>query len=79
MNAVHKKPKLTFNILTDLYLKVAEQFRLVFTLPDDLRESLQIAQKSYGGFVLEIVLERGLFYAPVVNAKVIVKNRVLPS
>jgi peroxiredoxin len=35
---LHKKLNLTFDILTDLHLKVAEQFRLVFTLPDYLRE-----------------------------------------
>jgi len=36
--ALHKKLNLTFDILTDLHLKVAEQFRLVFTLPDYLTE-----------------------------------------
>ena len=35
---MHRKLKLTFDILTDLHLKVAEQFGLVFTLPDYLRE-----------------------------------------
>ena len=35
---LHKKLNLTFDILTDLHLKTAEQFRLVFTLPDYLRE-----------------------------------------
>jgi len=44
LNAVHKKLKLTFDILTDLHLKVAEQFRLVFTLPDYLRD----LYKSFG-------------------------------
>jgi len=34
---VHKKLNLTFDILTDLHLKTAEQFRLVFVLPDYLR------------------------------------------
>jgi len=29
---------LTFDILTDLHLKTAEQFRLVFVLPDYLRD-----------------------------------------
>jgi len=42
--ALHKKLNLTFDILTDLYLKIAEQFRLVFTLPDYLRE----LYKSFG-------------------------------
>lgn len=35
---VHKKLKLTFDIFTDLHLKVAEEFRLVFVLPDYLRD-----------------------------------------
>src|SRR5580698_990431 len=36
--ALHKKLNLTFDILTDLHLKIAEEFRLVFTLPDYLRD-----------------------------------------
>ena len=42
--AMHKKLNLTFDILTDPHLKIAEQFRLVFTLPDYLRE----LYKSFG-------------------------------
>ena len=42
--ALHKKLNLTYDILTDLHLKMAEQFRLVFTLPDYLRE----LYKSFG-------------------------------
>jgi len=42
--ALHKKLSLTFDILTDLHLKTAEEFRLVFTLPDYLRE----LYKSFG-------------------------------
>src|ERR1700752_4053373 len=41
---VHKKLNLSFDILTDLHLKTAEQFRLVFTLPDYLRD----LYKSFG-------------------------------
>src|SRR5882672_1349897 len=41
---VHKKLNLTFDILTDLHLKTAEQFRLVFVLPDYLRD----LYKSFG-------------------------------
>ena len=41
---LHKKLNLTFDILTDLHLKTAEQFRLVFTLPDYLRD----LYKSFG-------------------------------
>src|SRR5262245_49511284 len=40
----HKKLNLTFDILTDLHLKTAEQFRLAFVLPDYLRE----LYKSFG-------------------------------
>jgi len=36
--ALHKKLNLTFDILTDLHLEIAEPFRLVFTLPDYLRD-----------------------------------------
>jgi peroxiredoxin len=42
--ALHRKMSLTFDILTDLHLKTAEQFRLVFTLPDYLRD----LYKSFG-------------------------------
>ena len=42
--ALHKKLNLSFDILTDLPLKVAEQFRLVFTLPDYLCD----LYKSFG-------------------------------
>lgn len=42
--ALHKKQSLTFDILTDLHLKLAEQFRLVFTLPNYLRD----LYKSFG-------------------------------
>ena len=42
--ALHKKLSLTYDILTDLHLKTAEQFGLVFTLPDYLRD----LYKSFG-------------------------------
>jgi len=42
--ALHKKLNLTFDMLTDLHLKTAEQFHLVFTLPDYLRD----LYKSFG-------------------------------
>jgi peroxiredoxin len=42
--ALHRKLNLSFDILTDLHLKIAEQFELVFTLPDYLRE----LYKSFG-------------------------------
>ena len=36
--ALHKKLNLPFDILTDLHLKIAEQFGLVFIFPDYLRD-----------------------------------------
>jgi peroxiredoxin len=33
-----RKLKLTFDLLTDFHLKIAEQFQLVFVLPDYLRD-----------------------------------------
>jgi peroxiredoxin len=42
--SVHKKLNLTFDILTDLHLKTAEQFRIVFVLQDYLRD----LYKSFG-------------------------------
>ena len=42
--ALHNKLNLPFDILTDLHLKVAEQFGLVFTFPDYLRD----LYKSWG-------------------------------
>jgi len=41
---VHRKLNLAFDILTDLHLKTAEEFGLVFTLPDYLRD----LYKSFG-------------------------------
>lgn len=41
---LHKKLNLAFDVLTDLHLKTAEEFRLVFVLPDYLRE----LYKSFG-------------------------------
>ena len=35
---VHRKHNLTFDLLTDLHLKTAEQFGLVFVLPGYLRD-----------------------------------------
>ena len=42
--ALHKKLSLSYDILTDLHLKTAEEYGLVFTLPDYLRE----LYKSFG-------------------------------
>ena len=42
--SLHKKLNLTFDILTDLHLKTADQFQLAFVLPDYLRD----LYKSFG-------------------------------
>jgi peroxiredoxin len=42
--ALHKKLNLTYDILSDLHLKTAQEYGLVFTLPDYLRE----LYKSFG-------------------------------
>ena len=42
--SLHKKLNLTYDLLTDLHLKTAEQFRLVYVLPDYLRD----LYKSFG-------------------------------
>ncbi len=42
--AVHRKLNLSFDLLSDLHLKIAEQFGLTFTFPDYLRE----LYKSFG-------------------------------
>src|SRR5580658_11012642 len=39
--ALRRKLNLPFDILTDIHLKTAEQFGLVFTLPDYLRDLYQ--------------------------------------
>lgn len=40
--SLHRKLNLTFDILMDPHLKVAEQFRLVFVLPGYLRDLYQV-------------------------------------
>ena len=55
--ALHKKLNLNFDILTDLHLKIAEQFRLVFTLPDYLRE----LYKSFGSVPISVEKCKGVF------------------
>ena len=75
---VHKKLNLSFDILTDIHLKTAEQFRLAFVLPDYLRD----LYKSFGNaldrfhdeseFRLPLparyVIEEGIIRAADVNA-----------
>jgi peroxiredoxin len=46
--ALQEKLNLTFDILTDLHPKTAEQFRLVFVFPDYLRDPLQVIWEHAG-------------------------------
>jgi peroxiredoxin len=77
--ALHKKPNLSFDILTDLHLKTAEQFRLVFTLPDYLRDLYKSFGNALDGFHDEseyrlpmparyVVDKQGIIRAADVNA-----------
>ena len=67
--ALHRKLNLSFDILTDLHLKVAEQFGLVFTLPDYLRE----LYKSFGSTLDRFNDEPG--YRLPIPARYIVDQR----
>src|SRR6266404_8752832 len=77
--SVHKKLNLTFDILTDLHLKTAEQFRLVFALPDYLRDLYKSFGSTLDRFHDEseyrlpiparyLVDEQGIIHAADVNA-----------
>jgi peroxiredoxin len=70
--AFHKKLNLSFDILTDLHLKTAEQFRLVFTLPDYLRD----LYKSFGN-ALDRFHDESEFRLPIPARYVIDKQRII--
>lgn len=70
--ALHKKLNLPFDILTDLHLKTAEQFRLVFTLPDYLRE----LYKSFGN-ALDRFHDEPEFRLPIPARYVIDKQGII--
>lgn len=70
--SVHKKLNLTFDILTDLHLKTAEQFRLVFTLPDYLRD----LYKSFGS-TLDRFHDESTYRLPMPARYVIDKEGVI--
>ncbi len=69
---VHKKLNLTFDILTDLHLKTAEQFRLVFALPDYLRD----LYKSFGS-TLDRFHDESEYRLPVPARYVIDKTGII--
>jgi len=68
----HKKLNLTFDILTDLHQKTAEQFRLVFTLPDYLRD----LYKSFGN-ALDRFHDESEYRLPVPARYVIDKQGII--
>ena len=70
--ALHKKLDLTFAILTDLHLKITEQFRLVFTLPDYLRD----LYKSFGS-ALDRFHDESEFRLPIPARYVIDKGGII--
>ena|SRR5215469_4856038 len=69
---VHKKLNLTFDILTDLRLKTAEQFGLVFILPDYLSE----LYKSVG-ITLDRFHDEPEYRLPMPARYVIDKERII--
>jgi peroxiredoxin len=70
--ALHKKLNLTFDILTDLHLKTAEQFRVVFTLPDYLRD----LYKSFGN-ALDRFHDEPAFRLPIPARYVVDKQGII--
>jgi peroxiredoxin len=70
--ALHKKLNLTFDILTDLHLQVAERFQLVFTLPDYLRN----LYKSFGS-TLDRFHDEPEYRLPIPGRYVIDKEGVI--
>jgi peroxiredoxin len=70
--ALHKKLDLAFDILTDLHLRIAEQFHLVFTLPDNLRD----LYKSFGN-ALDRFHEQPGYRLPIPARYVIDKQGII--
>jgi peroxiredoxin len=72
--ALHKKLNLPFDILIDLHLKVAEQFGLVFTFPDYLRD----LYRSWGNTLDRFHDESG-YRLPMPARYIIDSNRLIRS
>jgi peroxiredoxin len=70
--ALHKKLNLTFDMLTDLHLRTAERFALVFTLPDYLRD----LYKSFGN-ALDRFHDETEFRLPIPARYVIDKQGII--
>ena len=69
---LHKKLSLAFDILTDLHLKTAEEFRIVYVLPDYLRE----LYKSFGS-ALDRFHDEPEFRLPLPARYVIDKQEII--
>jgi peroxiredoxin len=71
---LRKKLNATFDILTDLHLKTAEQFRLVYVLPDYLRD----LYKTFGN-ALDRFHDEPEFRLPLPARYVIDKEGIIRS
>jgi peroxiredoxin len=71
-HSVHKRLNLTFDVLTDLHLRTAEQFRLAFVLPDYLRD----LYKSFGS-TLDRFHDESAYRLPMPARYVIDKDGVI--
>ena len=69
--ALRKKLSLPFDILTDLHLKTAEQFGLVFTFPDYLRDLYQ----SFGS-TLDRFHEESVYRLPIPARYIVDSNNL---
>ena len=72
--ALHKKLNLPFDILTDLHLKIAEQFELVFTFPDYLRD----LYRSWGS-TLDRFHDESEYRLPMPGRYIVDSNNVIRS
>jgi peroxiredoxin len=72
--ALHKKLKLPFDILTDFHLKIAEQFALVFTFPDYLRD----LYRSWGS-TLDRFHDESEYRLPMPARYIVDSNNVIRS
>ena len=72
--ALHKKLNLPFDILTDLHLKIAEQFGLVFTFPDYLRD----LYRSWGS-TLDRFHDESEYRLPMPARYIVDSNNVIRS
>ena len=72
--ALHNKLNLPFDILTDLHLKIAEQFGLVFTFPDYLRD----LYKSWGS-TLDRFHDESKYHLPIPWCYIVDSNNLIGS